>query len=211
MDVAPGTYITDNTEWSNGMRSDILYVPRLSISSSFPPVLIEVQKRVDQTFMARLITYSVNVFMRYKFYPIILIFCVDKVSQAVMYTFEQSKTKANMFETICYNWAKNCYLISNQIIDPALNNKSSANMDPIVAIQYFLGSQQRNIIALDFYDDLTIIELYTIAKNETEKYVDASKSQLNALATICSTSENQFKKIKNLLKDELPTNSKALK
>lgn len=34
---------------------------------------------------------------------------------------------------------------------------------------------------------------------------------MNASATICSTSENQFKKIKNRLKDELPTNNKVLK
>jgi hypothetical protein len=211
LDVTPGTYTTDNTEWSNGLRSDIFYVSRIGISSSLPPILIEVQKRVDQTFMARLITYSINVFMRYKFYPIVLIFCVDTVSQAVMHTFEQSNTKANMFETICYNWAKNCYLISNRIIDPALSNESSANMDPIVAIQYFFGSQQRNIMALDLYDDVTIIELYTIAKNETEKHAGASESQLNTLVTICSTSENQFKKIRNLLKDELPANNKVLK
>lgn len=66
-------------------------------------------------------------------------------------------------------------------------------------------------MALDIYDDLTIIELYTITKNKTEKYANASKSQLNALATICSTFENQFKKIKNLRKYELPANNKALK
>lgn len=84
-------------------------------------------------------------------------------------------------------------------------------MDPIVTIQYFLNNQQRNIIALNFYDDSTIIELYIIAKNETDRYVDASKSQLNTLATVCSTSENRFKKIMNLLKDELPTNSKVSK
>lgn len=196
LDVTPGTYTTDNTEQPNGLKSDILYVPRIGISSNLPPILIEVQKRVDQTFMARLITYSINVFMRYKYYPIVLIFCVDTVSQAVMQTFEQSNTKANIFETICYNWAKNCYLISNQIIDPVLNNESSTKMDPIVAIQYFFGSQQRSIMALDHYDGPTIIELYTIAKNEVEKYVSASKSQFNALATICSASESQFKKIK---------------
>ncbi|KAI8888362.1 hypothetical protein K501DRAFT_303791 [Backusella circina FSU 941] len=174
LDVTPGTYTTDNTEWPNDLRSDILYVPRIGISSSLPPILIEVQKRIDQTFMAKLITYSINVFMRYKFYPIVLIFCVDTVNQAVI-------------------------------------NESSANMDPIVAIQYFFGSQQRTIMALDLYDDVTIIELYTIAKNETEKHVGASKSQLNALTTICSASEDQFKKIKNILKDELPANSKAFR
>ncbi|KAI8973826.1 hypothetical protein BDF20DRAFT_884280 [Mycotypha africana] len=210
LDVAPSTYTTANTEWSNALRSDILYVPRIGISNSLPPILIEVQKRVDKTFMARLITYSINVFMRYKCYPIVLIFCVDTVSQDVMQTFEQSNTKENMFETICYNWAKNCHLISNRIIEPALSNESSA-MDPIVAIQYFFGSQQRNITTLDLHDDVTIIELYTIAKNETEKYADASESQLNALATICSASEDQFKKIKSILKDELTANSKAFK
>lgn len=211
LDVAPGTYTTDNTEWSNGLRSDILYVPRVSISSSLPPVIVEVQKRVDQTFMARVVNHSINFFMQYKFYPIVLIFCVDKVSQAVMHTFEQSKTNATMYETVSYHWAKNCYLMSNQIIDPVLNDKSSSNMDPIVAIQYFFGSQQKSLIALDLYKDSTIIELYTIAKNETEKCIEASKSQLNALTTICSTSENQFSKIKSLLENTLPANSKVLK
>ncbi|CAO3700720.1 unnamed protein product [Rhizopus microsporus] len=110
------------------------------------PLRVLSLSHVDQTFMARLITYSINVFM-----------------------------------------------------------------DPIVAIQYFFGSQRRNIMALDLYDDVTIIELYTIAKNETEKHAGASESQLNALATICSASEDQFKKIKNILKDELSANSKAFK
>lgn len=44
--------------------------------------------------------------MRYKVYPIVLIFCVDRICQAVMDTFEQSKTKMNMFEAIYYHWAK---------------------------------------------------------------------------------------------------------
>lgn len=149
--------------------------------------------------------------MLYEAHPIVLVFCVDKVCQAVMETFEQSKTKVHMFETTYYHWAKKCYLISNKIISPALNNKSSEHMDPIVAIQYFLGSQQRNIMALDFYDNPMIIELYKIAKIETEKYVEASNSQLSALSTICSISESQFNKIKELLKDEIPENSKVFK
>lgn len=74
---------------------------------------------------------------------------------------------------------KNCYLISNRIIEPALSNESPASIDPIVAIQYFFGSQQRNTIALDLYDDVTIIDPYTIAKNETEKHAGARESQLN--------------------------------
>lgn len=148
--------------------------------------------------------------MRYKVYPIVLVFCVDRVCQTAMDTFEQSKTKMNIFEAICYHWAKNCYLISKKIINPALNNKNSDSTDPIVTIQYFLSSQQRNIIALNFYDDSTIIELYIVAKNETDRYVDASKSQLNTLSTACSTSENRFEKIMNIL-NELPTNSKVSK
>lgn len=167
LDVAPGTYINDNTEWSSSMRNNALYVPRLSISSSFPPVLIEVQKQVDQNFMARLITYFVNIFMRYKCYLFILVFCIDKVCQAVIDTFEQSKTKVNMFVTICYRWAKNCYLISNKVINPTSNSKISNHMDPITTMQCFFGSQQRNIMVLDFHDDPMVTELYTITKNET--------------------------------------------
>lgn len=34
--VTPATYTTDNTKWPNGLRSNILYVPRIGISSSPP-------------------------------------------------------------------------------------------------------------------------------------------------------------------------------
>ncbi|CAO3695429.1 hypothetical protein G6F70_008979 [Rhizopus microsporus] len=55
LDVPKGTYTIAGTEWANGSRSDILYVPYLGIQNSLPPILIEVQSIVNVTFMERLV------------------------------------------------------------------------------------------------------------------------------------------------------------
>lgn len=114
---------------------------------------------------------------------------------STIHTLDQQQSRITMVDELCHR--------QEWTADTKDRQPKASNYDP--------RSQQRNIMALDLYDDVTIIELYTVAKNETEKHAGASESQLNALATICSTSENQFKKIRNLLKGELPANSKVLK
>ncbi|KAI9250123.1 hypothetical protein EDC94DRAFT_527223, partial [Helicostylum pulchrum] len=46
LEVPKGTYITANSEWDDGSRTDIPYVPCLGIQNSLPPILIEVQSVV---------------------------------------------------------------------------------------------------------------------------------------------------------------------
>ncbi|KAI9364556.1 hypothetical protein BD770DRAFT_378371 [Pilaira anomala] len=52
--VPSNSYHTVSTEWSDGTKSDVLYVPT-EVSEDQPPILIEIQNTVDQTFMIRLI------------------------------------------------------------------------------------------------------------------------------------------------------------
>lgn len=85
LDVSPSVYTTDSIEWSNNMKGDIrcIYASVFSIASHLR-ILIEAQKRVDRNLMMRLITYSSNVFMRYKLHPIVLGLCIYTVSQAAI-------------------------------------------------------------------------------------------------------------------------------
>lgn len=168
----------NNSDWTNGTRSDILYTPRLALATSLPPILIEVQKRVDQKFMARLCSYSLNVFFHYKVHPIVIVFCVEKVAGDVKDTFEAVRRNDYLFETVCHHWTKKCYLISNETINYSLNSTTEDDFDSLLAIQYFLGSQQRNIMALNFYNDPAIALLYEISKREFEVWVESSNTQI---------------------------------
>ncbi|KAI8647617.1 hypothetical protein BD408DRAFT_325347, partial [Parasitella parasitica] len=53
-------YLSASTEWSDGTKPDVLYVP-IDVSDDQPPILIEIQNIVDQAFMIRLIQYCARV------------------------------------------------------------------------------------------------------------------------------------------------------
>ncbi|RCH88512.1 hypothetical protein CU097_011284 [Rhizopus azygosporus] len=86
LNIPKGTYTTASTEWDNGSRSDILYVPYLGIQSSLPPILIEVQAIVNEAFMERLVKYNQSAKQLYKSYPLVMIFCVDELSPLTFIT-----------------------------------------------------------------------------------------------------------------------------
>ncbi|KAI9489847.1 hypothetical protein BDB00DRAFT_769882, partial [Zychaea mexicana] len=86
LNVPKGTYTTATTEWDNGSRSDILYVPCLGIQNSLPPILIEVQAIVNEASMERLFKYSQNAKQVYKSYPLVMVFCIDKLSPLTFIT-----------------------------------------------------------------------------------------------------------------------------
>ncbi|KAG1059427.1 hypothetical protein G6F42_028322 [Rhizopus arrhizus] len=72
-------YHSASTEWSDGTKSDVLYVPT-EVSDDQPPILIEIQNIADQTFMTRLIQYCARGFERYKVLPAVLVFVAVKFS-----------------------------------------------------------------------------------------------------------------------------------
>ena len=75
-----GTYGVTSSEWFNNTRGDTLYEPKLDIQKSLPPVLIEVQATVDEKFMIKLMQYAINAIERYDSKPVVLFFCVGKIS-----------------------------------------------------------------------------------------------------------------------------------
>jgi hypothetical protein len=73
-------YHSGSTEWTDDTRSDALYIPKTEVTDDLPPILIEVQNRVDQPFMTRLIHYCTLVYERYEILPVVLVFVVKKFS-----------------------------------------------------------------------------------------------------------------------------------
>ncbi|ORE02746.1 hypothetical protein BCV72DRAFT_338489 [Rhizopus microsporus var. microsporus] len=46
------SYQSASTEWSDRMKSDVLYIPT-EVSYAQPPILVEIQNSIDQAFMIR--------------------------------------------------------------------------------------------------------------------------------------------------------------
>ncbi|GAN01776.1 hypothetical protein MAM1_0012d01211 [Mucor ambiguus] len=81
-DMSANNYTISPTEWADGIRSDIMYMPQ-TLTKSMSLILLEIQYNIDQEFMLKLIKYSSNAFNRYKILPIVLIVATNSFSTAV--------------------------------------------------------------------------------------------------------------------------------
>lgn len=77
--ITNNLYHSAPTEWSDGTKSDVLYV-RTKVCNDQPPIFIESQNIVDQAFMIRLIQHCTHVFERYRVIPTVLLFITSKFS-----------------------------------------------------------------------------------------------------------------------------------
>ncbi|ORE11361.1 hypothetical protein BCV72DRAFT_219865 [Rhizopus microsporus var. microsporus] len=65
-------YTAAPNEFLNKCACDVLYLPK-AIDSEYPPIMIEVQKDVNEKYMYRAVKYSTLVYKRYEKYPVVLI------------------------------------------------------------------------------------------------------------------------------------------
>ncbi|CEG81839.1 hypothetical protein RMATCC62417_15990 [Rhizopus microsporus] len=206
LQVKIDTYTNAATEWRNGTRCDVLYLPEIALRNSLPPILIEVQRNVNEVFMRRLMMYSLNVVTTHARspLPIVLIFCIDKVTpQALQAKFTSLPDMPWMKSFPCDLWAKNCYLVSNQ---PFI--ESDATLNPLHALSLFLAEQQPALFQHSQSEDKTINLLYKIAKDvaaEDNLYESSFTTQVD---TICSTNHSILTKAKKAL-EHLPDSRRA--
>lgn len=146
--------------------------------------------------MSRLVIYSSKLYQRYKIYPIVLVFCVDHISQSVLNTFETFGETDYMYKTSLNYCAKSCHLLISTSIKNSLQNRP---LEPLTAIQKFSSSKQCSIITLPEAEDPLTIFLYQVAKQESEAIHRCNYSQWKALTTITGASEKHLGKIKDML------------
>lgn len=112
-DIPANSYTVGPIEWADGSRSGVVYT---SQTKSLPPILIETQYNIDQTFILRLINYSSNAFYRYKMLPIVLVNATKSISSAAFKT-EFTPSECELFlETSCKFWAKRCVVMTQEAV-----------------------------------------------------------------------------------------------
>ncbi|KAI7857960.1 hypothetical protein BDC45DRAFT_499755 [Circinella umbellata] len=60
------------SEFLDKSACDVLYLPKMSLSE-YSPIIVEVQKVVNEKYMSRATRYSTLVYEKYNKYPVIII------------------------------------------------------------------------------------------------------------------------------------------
>ncbi|SAL94789.1 hypothetical protein [Absidia glauca] len=166
--------------------------PRLARQHSLPPILIEIQLTVNETFMQRLVSYSQSIFHIHKAYPIVQVVCTDCVpSTLLMDKFKPISGKLWMSSFSAADfWAQSCYKVSKLTLSCTA---SSDKRSPLQALSSFLEASP-TLYGHLFAENRTIRQLYqislTIAENEFECENDISK----VVNTICDNNQKMLEK-----------------
>lgn len=106
---AASMYSPRPTEWAGGSKSDIVYVSNVS-STSFPPILIEVQHTITPEFIDRLINYSLSVKKCFKAKPTVIVFGTYATRTEISMDFEPTAFEFARGIPSKY-WAEKCYIL----------------------------------------------------------------------------------------------------
>ncbi|KAL4213455.1 hypothetical protein AB4K20DRAFT_2006086 [Rhizopus microsporus] len=175
---------------SDETRSDVVYIPRLSINKSLPPFLIEVQRTVGESFMQRNIHYCIYINRAFDRKPVVLIFTTNNTCPYSL--LEQFKPSLNKTWLITCNahcfWAKNCFMVIKQ----TLNVTNETSMEPLLTIALFGYTCAANT---------TIKMLYGLAKDYTLQGKERQDNFADVIDVICDTHIKQLKQAHAIVSD----------
>lgn len=201
LDVPNGTYTAvAPTEWSDGTRSDVVYIPRLSISKSLPPFLIEVQRTVRESFMQRVIHYCIHINRAFDRKPIVLIFATDSICpNSLLEQFKPSSPDKPWLNTCSahYFWAKDCFVIAKH----TLNSFDETSMEPLLALAQFFIEQQPTLFEHTCAANATIQMLYGLAKDHILQGKEYQHNFVDAMDVICDTHIRKLEQARALVND----------
>ncbi|KAG1324074.1 hypothetical protein G6F57_012702 [Rhizopus arrhizus] len=196
LNIPAGTYGVASSEWLNNTRSDTLYEPKLDIQKSLPPILIEVQATVDEKFMIRLMQYAINVIERYGSKPIVLIFCVGKISpKSLSAQFTQCTNNQRYLRSFpSLVWAQQCLLVFENNDDVG-----SYPLETLQVISSFFCQQKATLFDHSYSEDNTIKFLYKIAKEITVEETQYENNFRHTLDIVLTSNEKCLNRIKKTL------------
>ncbi|KAI9494230.1 hypothetical protein BDB00DRAFT_787278 [Zychaea mexicana] len=184
LDTPANTYTTDDTEWPDRTRCDVLYVPKLAVQSSLPPVLIEVQQIVNNDFLRRAFRYAMNIIDKYDMRPVLLIFCVQGIQPASLRE-KLIKHPAKPWSLKYPDhqlWTKDCLFFSAK--QPALANHEHS-------------------------DDNTVQKMYALAKSFSTRHGEYQQNFYTTMESFCTTSEKLWESTPPPLPPKLRITDKA--
>lgn len=146
--------------------------------------------------------------------PIVAVFVIQRFASKAFRDSNFTKDKHEPFYRCKQDlWSEACRFysvdnVSNQVL-------SKQKLKPIIALAYFLSSQQRSIIALEENDDETLREIYSIAAKSFKKYSGIELSQEEQYLEMTKNTNKQFSKIAACVeeyeKENKPVTLKRLK
>ncbi|ORX43872.1 hypothetical protein DM01DRAFT_1340626 [Hesseltinella vesiculosa] len=161
-------------------------------STAFPPILVEVQNKVDDKFLHRLVKYASHLYDEYGVDPIVLTFAIHPVPLQVMNKFITSAAAPFLKNSACDGWAKMNFIMDATTIEESL---TITPLPPLAALAHVFFEQKASLMELDLHDDPTIMALYEVAKEAFDNQVTKEEETVDALLKTTSYSTRQFEKI----------------
>ncbi|RCH80911.1 hypothetical protein CU098_004768 [Rhizopus stolonifer] len=189
-------YCVSSNEFSDGRKSDILYIPKTNKPTETAlPILVEMQQIVDISFIKRINRYCLNVHDAYKIFPKVIVFAIKGFSSKAFMNEFIIKEGCPYFTTHGQFWAHSIQIYSLDSISSFVTEEST--MKPIVALGYFLCSQQKSIMTLDESEDEELRKIYKIAYRSFLQYATIENSLADLANDVLDKTNKQFEKIMN--------------
>ncbi|KAI8990862.1 hypothetical protein BDF20DRAFT_830954 [Mycotypha africana] len=156
------------------------------------PLIVEIQQKVNQPFMARAIRYCLDIFEETTIVPILVVFNVKGFSGTQFLKETFTKADDQCFYTLyCHPWAKSVYIYNADSIAKHM----STPLQPIIALANFFTQQQRHLMTLDEFNDPTLHTIYRAAYTSFSKHCAQQSDQLKTMQEFCDAISLQFGKI----------------
>lgn len=180
--------------WASKCISDAVYIPKLPHLS---PILVEVQCDINEDFIARLVSYSLQLKQEYGQLPKVLVISIKSITTEVKSKFKNLENNC-MYTMNCDFWAESCQIISAESIQTHLNKNP---LNKLAALGHFLIQQKRNILSIGQKHDPTIQLLYQILKDKFENECYVEEEKLVVIKDLCFKAKTQFEKIVKCLQN----------
>ncbi|KAG1051142.1 hypothetical protein G6F43_006639 [Rhizopus delemar] len=157
--------------------------------------------------MERLVKYSQSAKQLYKSYPLVMVFCIDKLSPSTFSTkFTPVDAKPCMQRILCCDfWTKNCYLVSKASL---ACEEVDANISSLRALLMFLVEQSSTLYGHSRPEHATVRELYRLAMECTASKDKERDDLVHIVDMICTNNEKLWRKV-NASLDNIPGTLKA--
>ena len=182
-----GDYIIGNNKWSDGSRSDVVLEPK-RLTSSLPPIIIEIQHSLDTNFMKRPVHYCLQAFDRYKSDLILLVLCPNRVSSNV----PENKKAAHVsacYSFPCHFWVKECLIVSKESVEV---HKATAPLNPFVAVGMFCIHSTTPLVEANCSGDPTMVQLYNLALRYCQRIIGNQRHLTEVLKDTLNTQEKSM-------------------
>ncbi|KAJ8656906.1 hypothetical protein O0I10_007503 [Lichtheimia ornata] len=194
-------YDVGNCEWSDGSRSDIVLVPKAT-TLDLPPLIIEIQQRVDVKFMKRVIKYALEAYKRYQRDPIILIICVDTVHDDVM-TLSQPSDVTGCVDIPCALWASKCILACDESLKSC---NQVTPLQPFISLCLFFTKNAPSINDTCWSTDTTMQLLYGLAKDHYDSIIGNEQHLYEALQQTIEEQQREYNSLRDMIARQAPMN-----